>query len=166
MPSRWLFVLSSLLLAVAAVSPAAALGKANGTDRPVSGKSSSTTTINIATGLGTNDGTGQATHLGKFTSHDDFTSFTITGNTFSFAGTETDVAANGDKLFSTFTGSGTFTSSNTSEITAVQTVTGGTGRFTDASGTLTSAVTGTTVSVVGSTVTTRNTFTTQGRISY
>jgi hypothetical protein len=142
------------------------MGKAKGTDRPVSAKSSSTATINIATGLGTNEGTGQATHLGKFTSHDQFTSFTITGNTFSFTGTETDVAANGDQLFSTFTGRGTFTSSAASEITAVQIVTGGTGRFADASGTLRSAITGTTVSVVGSTVTTRNTFTTQGRISY
>jgi hypothetical protein len=166
MPLRRLIVLTSFVLAVAAVSPSAVLGKAGGSDRPVRGTSSSTTVIKIATGSGTNDGTGQATHLGKFTSHDDFTSFAIIGSTFSFTGTETDVAANGDILFSTFTGSGAFTSSTTSEIVAIQTVTRGTGRFADASGTLTSTIRGTTVSIVGSTVTTRNTFTTQGRISY
>ena len=99
MPLRRLIVLTGFVLAVAAVSPAAVLGKAGGTDRPVRGTSSSTAAINIATGSGTNDGTGQATHLGKFTSHDDFTSFAIIGSTFSFTGTETDVAANGDVLF-------------------------------------------------------------------
>ena len=48
------------------------------------------------------------------------------------------MAANGDELFSTFTGSGVFTSATTAKSTQVNTITGGTGRFTDASGSFTS----------------------------
>ncbi len=139
MPLRRLIFLSSLVLAVAALSPAMALGAANGTDRPVSGTSTSTTILNTATGIGVSDGIGELSHLGAFTFHNDFTSFTVTGpNTFSYTLTTIWVAANGDEFFSTGTATGTLTAGIKS--TLVSTITGGTGRFADASGTITSSV--------------------------
>ena len=90
MPLRRLIFLASLVLAVAALSAATALGKANGTDRPVKG------------------------HV----------------------------------IFTTATGTGTLTATG-SEATLVSTITGGTGRFADASGTLITRIRSVTVSVVG-----------------
>jgi hypothetical protein len=166
MPLRRLIFLSSLVLAVAALSPAGALGAAKGTDRPVSGKSTSTTTIDTATGTGTVAGSGQLSHIGRFTFTNDITSLTITGpDTFSFTLTAIVVAANGDEIFTTATGTGTFTATG-SESTLVSTITGGTGRFADASGTLTSRISSVTLSVVGSIVTQADTETHRGRISY
>lgn len=166
MPTRTLIVLSSLVLALAALSPAAALGKAKGTDRPVSGKSTSTTTVDLATGTGIADGRGQLSHFGRFTFHNDITSITLTGpDTFSLTLTASVVAANGDEVFTTAVGTGTLTATG-SELTLVSTVTGGTGRFADASGTLTSKISSVTVSVVGSISTSTDTETHKGRISY
>ena len=72
------FTIILALLAVAAL-PATALGKPHGTDRPVKGTSTSTTTVDLATGTGISDGSGQVSHLGAFTFHNDFTGFTVTG---------------------------------------------------------------------------------------
>jgi hypothetical protein len=165
MPLRRLIFLSSLVLTVAALSPAAALGAAKGTDRPVSGTSSSTTTVDLATGTGSVAGSGQLSHLGQFTFTNDITSLTITGNTFSFTLTAIIVAANGDEIFTTATGTGTLTATG-SESTLVSTTTGGTGRFADASGTTTSRISSVTVSVVGSILTQTDTETHTGQISY
>jgi hypothetical protein len=165
MSLRRLIFLSSLVLAVAAISPAAALGAAKGTDRPVKGTSTSTTTVDLATGTGSVVGSGQLSHLGQFTFTNDITSLTITGDTFSFTLTAIIVAANGDEIFTTATGAGTLTATG-SESTLVSTTTGGTGRFADASGTLTTRISSVTVSVVGSILTQTDTETHKGRISY
>jgi hypothetical protein len=53
-------------------------------------------------------------------------------STFRYTGTRTFVAANGGKLFSAITGSGTFTRT-TAHSTETDTITGGTGRFAGAS---------------------------------
>lgn len=76
------------------------------------------------------------------------------------------MAANGDELFSTFTGSGAFTSATTAESTQVNTITGGTGRFADASGTFTVTVSSVIVSISATSETTDNTDTYNGQISY
>jgi hypothetical protein len=157
------FTIFLALLAVAALSPAAALGKAGGTDRPVRGTSTSTTTVNLATGTGISDGSGQVSHLGAFTFHNDFTGFTVTGDTFSWTQTATIVAANGDEIFATAVGTGTL---STGEATLVSTFTGGTGRFADASGTLTTRISSVIVSQVGTTITSEDTETHTGQISY
>jgi hypothetical protein len=159
------FTIIIALLGIAAVSPATALGKAKGTDRPSSGKSSSTTTVNLATGIGSVEGSGQLSHIGSFTFTNDITSFTLTGDTFSFTLTAVIVAANGDEIYTTATGNGTLTATG-SEATLVSTITGGTGRFADASGTLTTAITSELVLVDGSTLTTEDTEIHQGRITY
>ena len=168
MPLRRLILLSSMVLAVAALSPAAASGAANGTDRPLSGTVTATAHDNLSTGTSTADGTFLFTHLGKGTFHEDATAGPITGNTFTSTGTATYVAANGDKLFATITVTGTF---GADEVTTVSTITGGTGRFANASGTFTTherVVFGSAVFVPGVGVIVRNTFTgtVEGQISY
>ena len=168
---RTLLILMSLL-ALTVVAPGAAVAKRGGTDRPWKGKGSGTTTVNVGTSplSGSTEGTARISHLGKTSYSSSFT-FTLTGpDTFTIAGTQTLVAANGDELFLSFTGTGTFAGAfaagQTSEVTAVYTVTGGTGRFDDASGTLTGTVFTELVSVVGPIGTGTHRFTVRGKISY
>lgn len=160
------FTITLVLLAVAALSPASALGKAKGTDRPLKGTGSSTTTVDLAAGTGSVVGRGQLSQLGTFSFTNDITSFTLTGpDTLSFRLTAILVAANGDRICTIATGTGTLTPSG-SETTLVSTITGGTGRFARASGTLTTEISSVIVSTVGTTITTRDTETHKGRISY
>jgi hypothetical protein len=83
---------------------------------------------------------------------------------FSWTGTATYVAANGDKLFTTISGAGTL--GPPAQSTAVDTITGGTGRFADASGTITNTAISTSISIVGSIETVTSTQTWQGMLSY
>jgi hypothetical protein len=160
---RLLFLASCFVLALAVLSPAAAQGKAGGTDRPLKGRSTSTTTINVVTGTGTSDGTSQLTHCGRAHFHNDFT-FSITGpDTFTLVGTNTEVCVNGDELFSTFVITGTL---STGTSTGVFTGTGGTGRFADSSGSFTIDAQSTIVSIAGPVITSRDTNTIDGLISY
>lgn len=79
------------------------------------------------------DGTGNATHLGLFTLVSDFT---VNETTATGSGTAVWIAANGDQVLTSQTGTAivTFPLVSISE-TAI--ITGGTGRFTGASGTFT-----------------------------
>jgi hypothetical protein len=54
----------------------------------------------------------------------------------------------------------------TAEFTFVSTITGGTGRFADASGRLTTTGSSVVVSIAGATVTSRQTFGSEGTITY
>ena len=76
------------------------------------------------------------------------------------------MAANGDELFSTFTGSGIFTSPTTTQSTQVNTITGGTGRFAGASGTFAVTISSVIVSIGATSETIDNTDTYNGQISY
>jgi hypothetical protein len=172
MQRRRLIFFSSLVFAVAALS--ACRLPPPPPAHPVDGTTTATAIINTATGTGTVDGTFRFTHLGNGTFHNDLTSFTVTGNTFTFTGTATFVVADdkaagdqaeGDKVFTTSAGTGTVTSTG-SESTNVHTITGGTGRFDDASGTFAITNVGVTVSTVGSIVTQTLTGTVVGQISY
>ena len=80
------------------------------------------------------DGTGNATHLGQFTLSADFTVIMSTGNA---TGTATWTAANGDQLRAIVAGHGDIVEFPTVTITETHTITGGTGRFANASGSLT-----------------------------
>lgn len=160
------------LLALAVLAPQAAVAKRGGTDSPWKGKGTQTTTFSVASSPfpATTEGTARLSHLGRSTLSLTFT-ITLTGpSTFSVAGTATITAANGDQLFTNFTGSGEATGAfgvgQTSETTAVHTVTGGTGRFADASGTLTATVSSEIVSLVGATATASQSFKVRGKISY
>jgi hypothetical protein len=117
-------------------------------------------------GAATSSFTGNFSHLGA-TTGGDVAKITLTSPaTFTYTGTDTLVAANGDEVFSTFTGSGTFTSATTIESTQVNTITGGTGRFADASGTFTVTISSVVVSSSATSDTTDNTDTWNGQISY
>lgn len=171
MNGRRLLVFSSLLVAFSVAAPGVAAGKRGGTDRPAKGSTSGTSAIDAATGAGTSQGTGTFSHLGKSTYTLSFTS-TVTGpTTIAVSGTGTVVAPNGDQVFATFTGTGTSPSlvpvvGQILDSTVVFTITGGTGRFSDATGTLTATGPLVTDSVVGTNFTTRDTSTLRGRVSY
>ena len=77
------------------------------------------------------DATGNATHLGRFTVTADWTIGPAGG-----IGTSTWTAANGDELHTSFTRSGV-PAPPTITFTEIHTITGGTGRFANASGTFT-----------------------------
>jgi len=153
---RKLLSMLAVVLAIAALSTGVALGGPKGTDRPVKGSGSGTTTFDFVNGTFVTDGTAQFTHLGRTTFHLDGV---LTGPTTStFTGTV--VAANGDTL--TTSGTGTLTSPNT--FTNLETFTGGTGRFAGASGTSTD--TGTAVFDPSNPTRVSLTFTTTGTITY
>ena len=80
-------------------------------------------------------GTGTATYLGKFTEH---ATLQVDIPTAHATGAATFTAANGDTLTATVDGQGTPTTTpGVSSIVEVYTITGGTGRFSDATGSFT-----------------------------
>src|SRR5215210_1084795 len=92
MKVRSLFVLTSVL-ALVGVAPAAAVAKRGGTDRPLKGSTSGTSSLDLATGTGTSQGTATFSHLGKSTYTLNLT-FALTGpTTVALSGTGTLVAA-------------------------------------------------------------------------
>jgi hypothetical protein len=93
------------------------------------------------------DGTGNATHLGRFILSADFTVTMATGNA---TGTATWTAANGDQIFVSVVGHGDIVVFPIVTITETHTITGGTGRFADASGTIRIARSGSIVTGVTS----------------
>jgi hypothetical protein len=77
------------------------------------------------------DGAGTATYLGRYTEH---VTMVINIPTLSSIGAATFTSANGDTLLATVVGQATRTSPTTLSIVEVYTITGGTGRFADATG--------------------------------
>jgi hypothetical protein len=104
-----------------------------GRSRPLRGTSAGATTIDLATGALTGHESAVISHLGKVQVSTQGVSTPNGDGTYTDTGTVTLVTANGDKLFGTFTGT---VSSGPNNVTVV-TITGGTGRFTNASGTVT-----------------------------
>ena len=82
----------------------------------------------------TRDGTGTATYLGRYTEH---IVMTINLPTMASTGAATFTAANGDTLTATVAGQATRTGPTTLSIVEIYTITGGTGRFADATGNFT-----------------------------
>jgi hypothetical protein len=98
-----------------------------GSDRPFDGQSAGVVTGIAPSGAIEVESTGNATHLGDFTK----TESVLFGPGGTFSGTVVFTAANGDQLWADFSGS--ITSPTTLEGT--YTFLGGTGRFSDATGT-------------------------------
>jgi hypothetical protein len=138
-----------------------------GADRPFTGSGSSTERVNIVTGVASATGTARLSHLGKTTLTSNFIA-TATGPTTNTAhGTTTFVAANGDTLTATFNATGETNASGTEQdVTGVFAITGGTGRFADATGTFTAQLHEKVASMSGTTVTLNQTFTVNGKVSY
>lgn len=82
----------------------------------------------------TRDGTGTATYLGRFTEH---VVMQINVLTMHGTGLATFTAANGDTLSASVDGQATRTGPTQLSTVEIYTITGGTGRFADATGTLT-----------------------------
>jgi hypothetical protein len=177
MPIRRLVVFSTLVAVVVVIVPAAALAGAHGigrgpkathqplkaVDRPLKGRSTGINTVNLQTGAATYESSGHLSHLGAVTGTGVQT-IILMGNTLRFTGTGTTVAANGDELFATISGTGTVTS--TAAVTTLNTITGGTGRFAGATGTFTVTSVSKPISTVGPIETFDSTSTTEGYISY
>ena len=159
-----LVVLAGVAAAVTALIPSAAPA-AHGITRPLTGTGTGTMTLNLTTGAATADFAGRLSPLGADTGYDNLT-FTLTGpSAFTYTGTRTFVAANGDKVFSAITGKGTFTRA-TGHSTETDTITGGTGRFTGASGTYTDTLTTVVVSATPTSQASRVTAAARGQIRY
>lgn len=102
-----------------------------GSELPFRGTLQATETV--AGALHQLSGTGEATHLGRFTLLSEFTVIPPPVSTAS--GTATWIAANGDEIFTTVAGQAVITFP-TAALVETHTLTGGTGRFAGASGTL------------------------------
>ena len=127
---------ASVLLSLVSLGAAPGLdpAAAGETDRRFKGSGEGVVTEYVSPVNWIIDYTGNATHLGKFTRREDVT---FDFGAFTFTGTIVFVAADGDELWTDF--SGHFTGPNSVE--ATYTFTGGTGRFTDATGTATAVAT-------------------------
>jgi hypothetical protein len=124
------------LVAGVAVSVASIAASAGAAETPFKGTVNADETVvpSPPTASLTRDGSGTATYLGKYTEH---IVMTINLPTLSSTGTATFTAANGDTLTATVLGQATRTSPTTLSIVENYTITGGTGRFADATGNFT-----------------------------
>ena len=162
------------ILAVAFVGAAPTVAGAHNTAHThktahkIKGAGADTTMLNTATGQATTTSAGHLSHVGHFTgaSQVQFVPDSTDPSKFSFSGTNTLTAANGDKLFATVAGSGVDTSATTSQSTVTFTITGGTGRFKGASGTVSDAASATLVGVSGTEATYHQTDSFSGTFSY
>jgi hypothetical protein len=157
----------TLLLAVAVVglivaptSAAACRGK----DRPIAGTASGTNAINLAAGTFTSDATGHVAHLGRTSFHIQGT-FGFTASGVAVSGLMTLTSASGDRLTGAFDGTGT-TGAGTIDITATVRVTGGTGRFAHARGSLSGTVHERILSMTDGILTNATEFRFSGRLRY
>ena len=164
MTTRKALALAGLALALAILSPASALAGAGGTSRPVKGTISGMARLNLLTGAFAADVGGVTTHVGNYTAHSEGNAV-IAGGTLVGSSVTTIIAADGDQL----TGTGEVSTADTPAghtATQIITVTGGTGRFAGATGTLRTTVLSTGFSLVGDTVVRHDEGTVSGEISY
>ena len=159
---------TTLLVWLAVGSPGAAVAKAGGTDRPVKGTASGTVRLNLVTHNYAAEVSGTTTHAGLYRARDEGSGAFLPD--FSFAGTGelSTVAANGDELHGrTSLTTSPFTPGAVEHTTTqVQTITGGTGRFEGATGTVTGHYEVTPIGVEGATLVNHLEGTLEGTISY
>lgn len=124
------------LVAAFSVSLLAEVGGAGAAQTPFKGTVHAVETVVVVppTASLTRDGTGTSTYLGNYTEH---VVLTLDLPTMSSTGAATFTAANGDTVTCTVVGQATPTGATTFSIVEVYTITGGTGRFTGATGTFT-----------------------------
>src|SRR5919198_3534656 len=124
-----LVAVSAVALAIIAVSAVAAETPFKGTVNAVE-----TSQFVFPIASVNREGTGTATYLGKYTEH---ATLQINVLTMSSTGSSTFTAANGDTLSASVVGHATKIGPTVLSIVEVYTITGGTGRFAGALGTLT-----------------------------
>jgi hypothetical protein len=168
MTRRFLFVVC-LVGSMMLIGGASTQAAVNGTDRPLRGTTSGTTTATVGTpNAGSSDGIVTAGQLGRGSYDFDWTGV-LTGNVNSITGTITFVAANGDTISGTVTGTGPLFDpvvGSSGPYDFAITISAGTGRFADASGTLRALGTTEVTSLGATEFTTADTGTLSGQISY
>ena len=120
------------VLALTALLAASAPASAGGSAMTMSGHGTGVIRLDTATGAFTGEESGVSSDLGKYKLRLEGVGTTSADGTFTGSGTVTIVAANGDQLTGTFTVTGDGATNS-----VVVTITGGTGRFAHATGTLT-----------------------------
>jgi hypothetical protein len=154
---NWSLLRRSVLFAALAVTIAGtAIGAKKGTNRPFKLEGETAIVAGAPGEEQTTAGTGKGSHLGKFTSSGTVQFDEPAGTQISGSGTQTFTAANGDQLFFSFSGTLDLL---TLTATVPFEVTGGTGRFSDASGSIIS-------NIQADPSLTSFTFTANGTISY
>jgi len=133
---RRIILLAGLVLAVGVLPSGSALAAVGGSDLPLKGSVSGTSAHNLATGVVDAVSSGQLTHFGRTTVEQTALVVPVGPTTFSWSGTFTLTAANGDQMSGTTVGTCTPTATSVRCVVDF-TSTGGTGRFADASATLT-----------------------------
>lgn len=148
--TRKAFALAGLVLAMTAVSSGAALAGQGGTDRPLKISATGTGVTNLSNGQSSVTLQGNATHFGLYKQTEQGQSIpTGQPGVISFSNTWHSVAANGDALSGTCTGTGT-TSDGVRYLLLLNCAsTSGTGRFAGASATFGAVVNVTYVKVIG-----------------
>lgn len=151
---------------MAAASPAAASAQ---TDHNVQGGRAAVTTLSTnpdTLGAASTTSFGAFAHLCVFTSQstEQFTQTSSTG--FTFTGAVTLACGNGDELFGTISGQGVNFSPTVSVATDTITVTGGTGKFTGATGTVQESIFSKVLSSNSDSVTTREVASISGTLTY
>jgi hypothetical protein len=124
------------LVAAFAVSLMSVAGSAAAAETPFKGTVNAVETGQVVFPIRVVDrvGTGTATYLGRYTEH---VVLQVNVLTMTSTGTATFTAANGDTLTTNVAGHSTRTGPTTLSIVEVYTITGGTGRFADATGSFT-----------------------------
>jgi hypothetical protein len=145
MKTRKAIAIAGLMLALALLGPASALANTGGTDRPMTCTVSGSTQIQTEDGFNTEafsgDFAGVCSLLGRYTSHSEaLLDTSVGGHDCVHPCTTTTVAANGDQLTGPFREIANEVNGCIRTSTGEQTITGGTGRFADASGTLTTVL--------------------------
>ena len=157
-------VLAGLILAKLPLAATAVLGRPKRTARRVSLSGSGISTSDSASGTFVVLATGDAARLGRLTLKAQGV-FAPADSVLSFTGAATLVADNGDELTGTFEGTSTPLSGK-GDATFLLTITGGSGRFQNASGTMNVIAHGELVSTQETLVVYRNRFTGTGTFSY
>jgi hypothetical protein len=159
---------AALMVGLVFAGSAPASANAGGTDRPVRGTVSGTVRLNLVTNQFVAETAGVTGHLGRGSARVEGSGGFLPDRSFAGSGEAVIVAANGDEVHGDATVTTTpFTSEEVEHTTTlVITVTGGTGRFDGATGTVTSVMLITPIGVEGTTLVNGVEGTTRGRISY
>jgi len=153
-------------LTLALLSPASASADARCAKRSLDGSISATVSLTPATGSFAGEGAGLATHLGPFTASQQGTVAPAPDGHYAGRSTWTITAANGDTLTGTATLNVEGSPAGVHTTTMVSTITGGTGRFGDATGNFTIVFHVTPISFDGTTAVNRAEGSITGRINY
>jgi hypothetical protein len=158
----------TLLVWLAVVGPGSAVAKAEGTDRPVKGTASGTVRLNLLTHNYAAEVSGTSTQVGLYRARDEGSGAFLPDFSFAGTGEVSLLAANGDEIHghSRLTTSPFTPGSVEHTTTQVITITGGTGRFKDATGTMTGHYEVTPIGVEGATLVNHLEGTIEGSISY